>query len=245
MTFTRTLIFSDGACSGNPGPGGFGTIVVTPNGLVKELGGRDPDTTNNRMELMGAIRGIAIAMDLDPAEIEVYTDSTYVIRGITQWIWGWKKRGWKTAEGEEVANRDLWEKLYSLVYRPGSAKIFWKYVRGHRGTPGNERVDEIAVAFTQGKRPTLYDGPLLRYGVAIHDLPDDTSLPEPKPIQEKKAKAYSYLSVVNGSPARHATWPECEQRVKGRSGAKFKKAMSAQDEVTILGEWGFAPDDLK
>ena len=178
-------------------------------------------------------------------DIAIYTDSTYVIRGITQWIWGWKKKGWKTAEGKTVNNINLWKALDDLVYHGFNDKqISWRYVRGHTGNPGNERCDEIAVAFTKGKRIDLYSGSLLQYAIAVHDLPKDEGLPEMKPRKEKKA-AYSYLSYVNGQLERHQTWKECEAKVKGRPGAKFKKAASANDEVSVVEGWGLSKTDLR
>jgi ribonuclease HI len=170
----------------------------------------------------------------------MYTDSTYVIRGITQWIWAWRSRGWKTAEGKEVSNRDLWELLSREILRLKPTPVEWKYVRGHTGVPGNERCDEIAVAFATGKHVNLYRGSLLQYSVAIHDLPEDQGLPEMRP-KEKKVAAHSYLSYQGGVVMRHATWPECERRVKGQSAAKFKKAMSEKDEAEILKGWGLDP----
>jgi ribonuclease HI len=243
QTFDHIIVFGDGACSGNPGKGGWGAIVVTPDGRVKELGDSAVETTNNRMELIATGSALEeIADDLRP--VSIYTDSTYVIRGITEWIWGWRKRGWKTAEGNDVSNKDLWEWLSQLVAaRKGPGKVTWHYVRGHTGVAGNERVDEIAVMFSQGKNPHLYDGSLLKYGIAVHDIPEDTSLPEMKERKEKVA-AHSYLSLVDGIVRRHATWTECERLVKGRSGAKFKKALSAADEKTIVTSWGRDPKDI-
>jgi ribonuclease HI len=237
----NVLIFTDGACSGNPGPGGWGAIIATPDGEIREMGGADKATTNNRMELTGAIASLHAARKIK-GQVDLFTDSTYVIRGITQWIWGWKKNGWKNGEGGEVSNRDLWEDLASVVAERGAKdKINWLYSRGHAGTPGNERCDEIAVGFSKGKWVELYEGPLLKYPVAVYDLPEDTTLPEMKPKTEKKV-AYSYLSYLSGEVQRHPDWPSCERRVKGRSGAKFKKAMSAQDEISILTEWGLPAD---
>jgi ribonuclease HI len=237
-------IFADGASSGNPGPGGWGTILATPDGKVLELGGGDPATTNNRMELVATIMGLERAEAM-PGTIEVYTDSVYVIRGITQWIWGWRKRGWKTAEGADVINQDLWRRLAAtLGRRDKEHPVQWKWVRGHSGVPGNERVDEIAVSYSQRRPTRLYAGPLLSYPVAIHDIPDNTGLPESRPKAEKVA-AHSYLSLLGGTPMRHTSWASCERRVKGQSGAKFKKAMSAAEEETILRGWGFAPKDLR
>lgn len=239
-SYNNILIFTDGACSGNPGPGGWGAIVTTPDGHVTELGGADRETTNNRMEMAATIHSLRHIAKLS-GEVDFYTDSTYVIRGITQWIWGWRKNGWKNGEGTEVLNRDLWEVLFALVMDRGAKnKINWLYSRGHVGTPGNERCDEIAVSFSKGKWVDLYEGTLLQYKIAIHDLPEDSSLPEMKPKQEKKV-AYSYLSYLSGEVFRHSDWASCERRVKGRSGAKFKKAMSESDEAKILIEWGLLP----
>jgi ribonuclease HI len=238
--FKSLIIFTDGACTGNPGPGGWASILAFPEGHVTELGGANPETTNNRMEMVGALRALASLEEAPSPLIILYTDSTYVIRGITQWIWAWKQRGWRNAEGGEVSNRDLWEELLRQVTRLKPAKIEWKYVRGHTGVPGNERCDEIAVAYSTGKKIKLYDGPLLGYGVAIHDLPEDQGLPEMR-THEKKPPAHSYISYVGGTVMRHKAWPECERRVKGHSGAKFKKAMSEQDEGEILRGWGLDP----
>ena len=233
-------MFTDGACKGNPGPGGWGVIIVTPEGQVTELGGGSPHTTNNKMELSGAIAALEHVAD-HPAPVAIYTDSTYVIQGITQWVWGWRKRNWKTAQGGDVLNRDLWDRLAALAGARGSKGVDWRWVRGHVGTPGNERVDEIAVAFATGNPPDLYRGPLAGYALDILQVPDETALPKRTASSGsggKKAAAYSYLSVVDGVPMRHGSWAECESRVKGRSGARFKKAMSAADESEILREWG-------
>lgn len=241
------LVFTDGACSGNPGPGGWGSIIVTPQGQVTELGGAREPTTNNQMELTAVLRALDRIRDV-PGDVEIFTDSVYAIKGITQWIWGWRKNGWKTAEGNEVSNQDLWKQLAGVLgerrKRFADAQVDWKWVRGHSGVPGNERVDEIAVAFTQGRRPNLYDGPLLGYGVAVHDVPENTEVPELKPRVEK-APAHSYLSLVGSTPMRHKTWAECERRVKGQSGAKFKKAASPEEETSILRSWGYQAKDLK
>lgn len=232
------MIFADGASSGNPGPGGWGVILVTAEGQVRELGGGAPDTTNNRMELTATLRGL-IAAESIPGPLAIHTDSVYVIRGITQWCWGWMKRGWKTAEGTDVSNTDLWKKLITEVSRRGREHpLDWRFVRGHAGIPGNERVDEIAVSYSKGRPIELYDGPLTRYSVPVYDLPDSFALPEMKAKGEAKAAAYSYLSLVNGVAQRHPDWKSCEARVKGRPGARFKKAMSAADEAEILASWG-------
>jgi ribonuclease HI len=241
------LIFADGACSGNPGPGGWGSVIVTPDGRVIELGGAAQQTTNNQMELMATIRALDRIRD-EPGAVELFTDSVYVIKGITQWIWGWRKNGWKSAEGKDVLNQDFWKQLSAVLgartRKFPDGKVDWKWVKGHSGVPGNERVDEIAVSFTQGRPTRLYEGALQGYGVAIHDVPEKTDVPELKQ-REPKAAAHSYLSLVGSTPKRHRTWAECERRVKGQSGAKFKKTSSPDDEATILKSWGYRPGDLK
>jgi ribonuclease HI len=243
----HTFVFTDGASKGNPGPGGWGAIIVTPDGHVTELGGGAVTTTNNRMELTGAIEGLQCVRNTT-GPVSIYTDSTYVIQGISGWVYGWKRRGWKTAAGGDVLNRELWERLDALASARGPRGIAWHYVRGHVGIPGNERVDEIADSFATQHSVALYDGPLSGYPVAVLDLPDDTTVPQRSNPSSggstSKAAAYSYLSVVDGQPMRHRTWAECEQRVKGRSGARFKKATSAADEAAILRSWHFEPDDV-
>jgi len=243
----RIVVFTDGASKGNPGPGGWGVVVVTPDAHVTELGGGAALTTNNKMELTGAIRALT-HLQRTPGPLAVHTDSTYVIQGIEQWVHNWRRRGWKTATGSDVLNRDLWETLSDLAAARGPRAIAWHYVRGHVGIPGNERVDTIADAFATQAPVTLYDGPLLGYGIPILDLPDDTSVPKRSPSSPRssgiKAAAYAYLSVVDGVPMRHTTWAECEQRVKGRSGARFKKATSAADQAEILRSWRFKGDEV-
>lgn len=239
MAASPIVVFTDGSSKGNPGPGGWGAIIVTPDGHVRELGGGSAMTTNNKMELTGAIQALTWLQDT-PGPIALHTDSTYVIQGMREWVSGWKRRGWKTATGSEVMNRDLWETLSTLVAARGPRAIAWHYVRGHVGIPGNERVDEIADAHATGRPVTLYDGLVLGYTVPIFQVPDDTSLPTrsgSSSAARGKASAFSYLSVVDGVPMRHGSWAECEARVKGRSGARFKKATSAADEAAILRSW--------
>lgn len=245
---TRSIVvFTDGAAKGNPGPGGWGAVIVTPDERVRELGGGAGHTTNNRMELTGPIEALR-HLHATPGSIALHTDSTYVIQGISQWIWGWRRRGWKTAEGNDVLNRELWERLSHLVEQRGPKGVEWHYVRGHIGIPGNERVDEIANAFALGEDPGFYEGPLREYPWNVLDIPSDTAVPKRSSGAAKggagKSAVYSYLSVVDGVAMRHKTWPECERRVKGRSGARFKKAKTRDEEAVILRDWGFDPDSI-
>lgn len=144
-------IYTDGACSGNPGPGGWGVVVYFNDGSRHELGGADRQTTNNRMELQAAIAALNFLTEHSTDAIELYTDSEYVRKGITEWITGWKKKGWKTSTGKEVVNKDLWQELDLL----NSKQVQWRYVRAHAGNEGNERCDAIARAFSLGKHPQL------------------------------------------------------------------------------------------
>lgn len=241
--FESIIVYTDGACTGNPGPGGWAAVIAYPEGQVQEIGGANPETTNNRMEMVGALRALR-AMEDRTEPVVIYTDSVYVIRGITEWIWAWRSRGWKTAEGEDVSNQDIWKELLSATSQRRDTGLEWKYVRGHTGNPGNERCDEIAVAFANHRKISLYQGSILQYDHAIHDLPPDNGLPEMRPKTAKQA-AHSYLSLLGGTAVRHKTWGECERRVKGQSGAKFKKAMSEADEQKILKDWGINPKTVK
>jgi len=144
-------IYTDGACSGNPGPGGWGVVVYFSDGSRHELGGADRQTTNNRMEMQAAIAALNFLTEHSTDAIELYTDSEYVRKGITEWITGWKKKGWKTSTGKDVVNKDLWQELDLL----NSKQVQWRYVRAHAGNEGNERCDAIARAFSLGKNPQL------------------------------------------------------------------------------------------
>ena len=131
-------IYTDGACSGNPGPGGWGAVLLYGEHR-REISGASADTTNNRMELTAAIRALEALKR--PSDVALYTDSTYVKDGITRWLPGWKAKGWRTASKSPVKNRDLWEALDALVQRHD---VSWHWVRGHAGNAENERADTLA-----------------------------------------------------------------------------------------------------
>jgi len=137
---TEVVIYTDGACKGNPGPGGWGAVLRAGT-LEKELFGGERATTNNRMELMAVIQ--ALASLKRPCQVQLYLDSQYVRQGITSWIHGWKKKGWRTAAGQPVKNAELWRRLDELAHGAGH-QIEWHWVRGHAGDPGNERADALA-----------------------------------------------------------------------------------------------------
>jgi len=241
------LCYCDGACTGNPGPGGWGAIVRTPDGQVRELGGAADPTTNNRMELSGAIFALNLVRGQRDVPVRVYTDSSYVIQGITEWVHGWKRRGWVKVDGQPVVNRDLWTELSSLVEaRKETGPATFLHVKGHSGVPGNERCDRISVAFAKGERPGLYRGPLLQYRI-------DLTPPEPGQIEDGPPrrreiapkvdpKLVTYLSLVEGQLRRHANWDDCKSLVHGRSNARFKKCTSEDEERRTLASWGWSGD---
>src|SRR4051794_10845162 len=144
MSGGKVVIHTDGACSGNPGPGGWGAILEY-NGAAKELSGGEANTTNNRMELMGAIS--ALETLTRPCAVEIHTDSNYLKDGISKWIHGWKRNGWKTADKKPVKNAELWRRLDQAINKH---HVSWHWVRGHSGHDLNERADELA---RQGMAP--------------------------------------------------------------------------------------------
>ena len=138
MKTDKVIIHTDGACSGNPGPGGWGAILEY-NGTRKELSGGEAETTNNRMELTGAI--MALESIKRPCKVEMHVDSAYVKDGITKWIHGWERNGWKTADKKPVKNVELWQRLDKAI---AAHDISWRWVKGHAGHAENERADELA-----------------------------------------------------------------------------------------------------
>jgi len=137
----QVIIYTDGACKGNPGPGGWGVLLRSSDGSEKELFGGERETTNNRMEMMAVIQALGALKR--PCEVILHMDSQYVLKGITEWMRGWKAKGWKTASKQPVKNVDLWQQLDNLVQSSGH-QIDWRWVRGHNGDPGNERADALA-----------------------------------------------------------------------------------------------------
>ena len=136
----KVELFTDGACSGNPGPGGWGAILRS-KGVEKELSDGEKDTTNNRMEMMAVIAGLEALTQ--PCQVKVVTDSQYVMKGMLEWLPGWKKRGWKTASKQPVKNVDLWQRMEKAAQ---AHQLEWEWVRGHQGHAENERADDLAVA---------------------------------------------------------------------------------------------------
>jgi ribonuclease HI len=222
------LIFTDGSSRGNPGPGGW-AYILRVGGRVVEGAGREARTTNNRMEIRAAAEALAALPGGQAAT--VVTDSSYLANGASKWLVGWRRKGWKTATGQDVKNADLWEKMNELLE---SRKVSWRLVLGHAGVAANHRCDELATGAADGTPLELYDGPASGYRV---------SLEAPAPGTQTRSggadgkRAYSYLSMVDGEIKRHNTWPECERRVRGVAGTRYRKTFSAEDEAALVASW--------
>ncbi|MDB5238340.1 MAG: Ribonuclease [Candidatus Kaiserbacteria bacterium] len=227
------IIFTDGASKGNPGKGGWGAIVADRE-KVRELGGSEANTTNNRMELQAVYEALAYTATLSTDHIDIYLDSSYVMNGARSWGSGWRRNGWITSTKQPVLNRDLWEPMLDLIDTI-EAPIKWINVGGHVGIAGNERVDVIASDSALGKAVELYDGPRAAYTVDISNVTFDEKKQKEKSDSRARAKlkAYSYVSEVDGKVEVHKTWGECEARVRGKK-ARFKKAVSAEEEKGIV-----------
>jgi ribonuclease HI len=227
----RILIFTDGAAKGNPGRGGFG-VVIAQGAVVKEKGGYKEYTTNNEMELRAVVEALK-EVAAESKSVAIYTDSKYVVEGAKGWIFGWVKNGWKTKAETAVLNKELWQELLPLLRQ---VEVEWHKVPGHVGIVGNERADAIASGFADKGTFTLYDGSLAEYGHAIHDTTYDEGKAEERSAARKRQaqKAFSYVSLEGGVVMTHKTWGECEARVKGKKGTRFKKSLDATNEKEII-----------
>ncbi|MCA9360490.1 ribonuclease HI [Candidatus Nomurabacteria bacterium] len=224
-------IFTDGAAKGNPGPGGYGAVLLLGDSVL-EVGEGKKLTTNNEMELRAVVEALK-SIPMGEKEVEIYTDSKYVVEGATGWIFGWMENGWKTKAKEDVSHKEIWQELIDLLK---TVKVNWHKVPGHVGIVGNERADTIASDLGEGKKVFLYNGPRDGYEYEI----ENTEYDEQKAVERSEArkrqalKAYSYISKVDGVIETHKTWTECEARVKGKSGVRYKKAISAEEEREII-----------
>lgn len=220
-------IITDGACRGNPGPGGWAALIMCGD-TITEIGGAEAHTTNNRMELRAAIE--ALRQVPPDAPVRLITDSTYLLNGATRWVRLWKERGWLTINETPVENRDLWEELDALA----GERVRWELVRGHSGDPHNERANAIAQAYAAGRAPELrVDSPDAGTGtitrVAGHVSGSRGAVAQ---------RGVRYLSLVQGVLARHTTWEACRARVHGVSGARWKKCASDEEERATVTGWG-------
>ncbi len=225
-------IYCDGSSIGNPGPGGWGSVVLDAQATsVTELGGYEKHTTNNRMELTAAIE--ALSAIPRATHITIKTDSQYVINGITKWVSGWEQRGWITSQKTDVLNKDLWQ---ALVMVTNIHEVTWEHVRGHEGVILNERADMIANGFAQKEKVTLFQGTETAYSEFLKGMPKARVVSKSKSATKKTGPAYSYVSSVDGIVETHHSWTECEKRVKGKP-AKYKKVFSLEEERSLMKEW--------
>ena len=240
MDMAKAIIFTDGSSKGNPGPGGWGAIVAYSEGKerkIKELGGREQSTTNNRMEMMAVIEGLAFVKKNAPeSEIILHTDSEYVKKGATEWAFSWASNNWRTKANTAVLNKDLWQKILDLL---NDLNVEWKVVAGHSGIPANERCDIIATSFADNSPTKLFYGDGKIYGVSLEAKPAFGG-GEKKGFAKKTfgKKAYSYVSSIKGIVKIHKSWAECEERVKGEPRARYRKAMNKDEETALIHEFG-------
>lgn len=235
MKNTPVTIFTDGSSRGNPGRGGWGSIIHIPSIGVNELGGKEANTTNNRMELTAVIESLIFVerKNILENEIIIYSDSAYVLNGITKWVYGWEKNNWFTSTGESVLNQDLWSALLEVARRITlRTKITWKKVSGHSGIWGNERTDEIATAFADGEVVLLFSGNEKQYEGLFHIEEAKVSI-----HKSKQKKAFSYVSLIEGKVNIDTNWKDCEKRVKGKKGAKYKKVFSKIEEAQLVEDY--------
>lgn len=240
----QIIIHTDGAAKGNPGKGGWGSIIIVEEKKVIELGGAVDLATNNQMELRAMIEGLKyVALKIKPKNIEIniYSDSNYLLNGITSWIEGWRANGWQTKAKKDVLNRDYWEELsiYKEKLSVGNTLSFNK-VKGHNGDPLNERCDDIASDFGLREKVDLFSGDFEKYK-KVFELPENIEHAVAKKVISKKSssskQAYSYISMVADKVFADKTWAECEKRVKGKSGAKYKKVFSKEEELDLIALW--------
>jgi ribonuclease HI len=197
-------LYGDGACKGNPGTGGWGAVAYFTDGSVTEMGGREPATTNNRMEMQAAIEAMKFFIQSgQTTPCTLYTDSEYVIKGVTSWLKGWKSRGWKTAAGKPVLNQDLWEvldELSSTIRLQSQGKpLRWEHVKGHAGNVGNERCDVIASSFAQGKPVSLIRSRSVSEGKSVSLPANGTNSSSPNSISTNSISINSTNSMMPNS----------------------------------------------
>ena len=234
---TNLIIYTDGASRGNPGPGGWGAVIIAGT-TVMEIAGAARTATNNQMELAGVEAVLSDSGALSwKGDVIVHSDSAYVINGATKWVYGWEKNGWITSTKTPVENKGQWQNLMSFARQYGTRLKFQK-VQGHAGELYNERCDELAVGAALGKKIVHYNGPLKNYEAFLAEQGTTIKTTAPKKKSSKSsAPAYSYVSLVSGKVYADKTWAACEKRVKGTKGAKYKKVFSKAEETGLIQDY--------
>ncbi|PIQ91673.1 MAG: ribonuclease HI [Parcubacteria group bacterium CG11_big_fil_rev_8_21_14_0_20_39_22] len=239
-TTKDVIIFTDGSSRENPGPGGWAAVIVFGGREVVELGGYDKSTTNNRMELQAAISALSYLKSSPVSNLKViiYTDSSYLINGITSWIYSWERNSWKTKNKQDVLNRDLWEELRRVS---DNLEVTYDYVGGHIGVKGNERADKIATSFADLKEDKLYEGDIENYSipdiVSGKFLKSDSVKEVSKKKKSSSKKPYGYVSMVAGDFKFYKDWNMCKAEVLGKRGAKYQKVFSKQEADLLKNQW--------
>src|SRR5215831_14507144 len=224
------IAYTDGACLGNPGPGGWGVRILYSDGGVRELCGMAAATTNNRMELQAAIEALQLLHSYP--QVALFTDSRYVIDGLTKWLPAWRRRGWVTSTNTPVKNRDLWMTLEGLHH----SGVRWQHVYGHRGNPNNERVDIIVRACAVGTCFPLFcgqsgasDDPIVVPTATILPLRSVSEMPARSHVPARAPGRAYYVSIVHGTAAVDTNWPACAACVRGVSGAHYRKVRTPEE----------------
>lgn len=226
------IIYTDGASRGNPGPGGWGAVILV-DGFVMEIAGSQNPATNNQMELQAVLAVLSDSASLAyKGRITVFSDSSYVVKGLNSWVWGWEKNGWITMQKKPVENKAIWERLLELLKHYGD-KLVIKKISGHAGELYNERCDELAVESALGNQQKFFKGSIKDYEVFLKEM-GTTKKVGSKKSKKNTAPAYSYVSLVEDKVHADKTWAECEKRVKGKAGAKYKKVFSKQEETELI-----------
>ncbi len=237
------IIYTDGASRGNPGKGGYAAIIVAGE-MVMEIADRKAHATNNQMELAAveAVLSDSGALSWD-GPVTLYSDSMYVINGITKWVHGWQRNGWITSTKTPVENKSQWEHLLKLTKEYGK-RLSIEKVKGHAGDLYNERCDDLAVKAALGTDQKLFSGSLKDYRTFLQEEGFDETTMKAKATTTKKSSSdkpvYSYVSLVNGIVNADKTWAACEKRVKGVKGAKYKKVFSKEEETELMQDWTLA-----
>lgn len=229
-------IYTDGSSRGNPGPAGWASVFFTGEGVV-ELGGREETATNNQMELKAVLESLLYIEEkkLFMHPIAFFIDSSYVQKGITEWMYGWEKNGWLTKENKPVLNKELWEQALFCVFRLKSkAKITFEKVAGHADVFGNEEADRLATSFADALPTPLFKGSLSDYKKLILSKPKKTTTTTTKKKSFKSA--YAYISFVGGKIYSDKDWATCEKRVKGKN-ARYRKVFSKEEEKEVMHEF--------
>jgi len=244
-TAEKTLIiYTDGASRGNPGLGGWAAVIIAGTHAM-EIVGNVERATNNQMELAGveAVLSDSGALSWD-GPVVVYSDSMYVINGMTKWVKGWERNDWITSAKTPVENKAQWQNLLKLIQEYGK-RLSVEKVKGHAGDLYNERCDELAVAAALGEKPEVFSGTVEQYKIFLEGKGfSEMKLAFKKAAVKSKSKsdavAYSYVSMVNGIVHADKTWAACEKRVKGAKGAKYKKVFSKAEETSLMQDYTLA-----